>query len=165
MEEYINPGTVLFISLFAQLPILGKTHCTKGELMSRTIGHITKGSIHQKVDAAANDLSKRAAFLAALEDWEQDYVDILVEHAGLTESEARHLRDKWYGPHGWLPQDPPIEEEIRKGLIRAIQKASDENLPIDSWWIAVGNHFEVFEVVSKQQVTRIILTPTARDDV
>jgi hypothetical protein len=123
---------------------------------------IAKGAVHKKVDPLVNDTSdpkKREALLAALKDSSRDYVQILVELAGVTEAEAAFLRRTWYNPNGWWPDHQPIEPIVRQGLIKSIELAMERHLPIDSYWVSGSEQFQVIVACSPHQVTRLILTP------
>ena len=136
--------------------------------------HIAKGSVHKKVDATLNHkaggaFDKRAGFLAALGNAAtvQGYLTVLrnpqLMTPPLTQVESDYLRDTWYsqGPDGWWPWLQPIYAILRQGLIKAIEVATAKNLPIDSYWLPVGNQVEVIVTAlpGAQQVTRLILTP------
>jgi hypothetical protein len=122
---------------------------------------LTKGIVSQKCDAAANHPVRRVAFLAALADRRLDYVQVLIDHTGLTLQEADHLRRFWYSPQGWWPAHYPIEPIIREGLIDALIQAIARNLPLDSYWICGADVVKVLVTSSPHQVTRIIVTPLA----
>jgi hypothetical protein len=130
-----------------------------------TPGYLAKGAIHKKVDplvGGRNNLERRQALLTALKDWSRDYIQILMEYTGLTRAEADYLRKTWYNPRGgWWPEHQPIEPIIRQSLITAIELAAERNLPLDSYWLAVGDQFQVIVACSDHQVTRLILTPPA----
>jgi hypothetical protein len=124
--------------------------------------YIAKGAVHQKIDPLVNDTNdpkRREALLTALKDSSRDYVQILVEHAGVTAAEAAVLRRTWYNPNGWWPDHQPIEPIVRQGLIKSIELAMERSLPIDSYWVCGGDQVQVIVTCSNYQVTRLILTP------
>jgi hypothetical protein len=131
-------------------------------------GYLAKGAIHKKVDPLVNDrnlLERRQSLLTALKDWSRDYVQLLMEYAGLTEAEADYLRQTWYNPRGgWWPEHQPIEPIIRQSLITAIELAVERNLPLDSYWLCIGDQFQVIVACSDHQVTRLILTPPSPEE-
>jgi hypothetical protein len=130
--------------------------------------HLTKGVVNRKVDALVNArddagrFHKRAEFLAAVKAAAdaQQYLAVLRQQAGVSVAESTYLRDKWYeeGPTGLWPALQPVYLVLVRGLITAIEKASDD-LPVDTYWIPVGDRVEVLVARSARQVTRIILTP------
>jgi hypothetical protein len=132
------------------------------------LGHISKGIIHQKVDALVNEKNtagqfhKRGAFLAAVKTaaTPQAYLTILRNQAGVTQLESIYLRDTWYeeGVEGFWPWLQPIYDILHRGLVKALEEAG-QNLPLDSYWVPAGDQVEVVVARSAQQVTRIILTP------
>jgi hypothetical protein len=138
---------------------------TKGGAMPGRppLDYIAKGAVHKKIDPLVNDTTdpkKREALLMALKDSARDYVQILVEHAGVTEAEAAFLRRTWYNPNGWWRDHQPIEPIVRQGLIKSIELAIERNLPIDSYWVSGGDQLQVIVTCSNYQVTRLILTPS-----
>ncbi len=124
-------------------------------------GSIAQGPILLKVDAAANDPAKREAFLADLNTWTDDYVEVLEKHARLTAGEVDYLKKSWFNPEGLWPDLQPIESPHRQGLITAIDVATEDEaqLPIASYWVCVSTHFEIILTRTQQQVTRLIITP------
>jgi hypothetical protein len=140
----------------------------------RPPGKITKGVVHTKVEALVNrNPEARRRFLAALKDWKgkPDYLQILVDHAGLTPKDAAYLRNTWYSQDGWWPEQQPVESIVRHSLIKALELATldpdtgrERDLPVDSYWLCVGDAFEVILISSDQQITRLILTPPGPSD-
>jgi hypothetical protein len=136
-------------------------------------GHITKGPIHAKVDAALNrqdqpggPFVRRAAFLDALTKAKtaEDYL-ALIQAEGVDATTAGYLRNTWYSssataPKGWWLHLQPIYPILQQGLIKALQEAGDQLL-IDSYWLPAANATAVEVVVARsaRQVTRLILTP------
>jgi len=125
-------------------------------------GSIVKGPVHQLVDTVVNDPTRRAAFLAALRNagTADQYCDLLKYH-GLTEDQAKYLREWWYNePRSFWPQLQPIYPILKRGLIKAIEVADmNPSLPVDSYWSPGGTDVQVCITRSRYQVTRIILTP------
>jgi len=131
------------------------------------LGHISKGPVHTRVDAHANS-NQRQSLLAALQST-RDYLDILENDAGVSPRYIQYLRRTWYnqGAGGWWPWLQPLQPLVRQGLIEAIDLASRDpdtgaarNLPIDSYWMPVGDQVETIIAVSvQQQVIRLLLTP------
>jgi hypothetical protein len=122
----------------------------------------------RKITATANDASKREAFLNALKDQSQTFVQVLVDQVGLQESEAHYLRTYWFNPRIgdqriFWPDKQPIEPIVRHGLIKALELAIEYVLPTDYYWISSAQQFEVYIVVSPYQVTHFILSPPPPD--
>ncbi len=124
-------------------------------------GSVAQGPLTLKIDAAANDPTKREAFLADLNTWTDDYVEVLEKHARLTAGEVDYLKKSWFNPEGLWPDLQPIESPHRQGLITAIEVATEDEaqLPIASYWVCVSTQFEIIVTRTQQQVTRLILTP------
>jgi hypothetical protein len=134
-------------------------------------GHVSKGPVHIKIDALANQrdakgqFNQRAAFLSALinqANTPEDYLGILQTQAHVTKDQADYLGLRWYGTgkEGFFPQVQPIYPIIRQGLIKALQEAG-QDLALDSYWVAVAGDavFETIIVKSAVQVTRLVMTP------
>jgi hypothetical protein len=131
-----------------------------------SLGHISKGPVHTRIDAYANS-NQRQSFLTALQST-RDYLDILENDAGVNPRYIQYLRRTWYsqGANGWWPWLQPIQPLVRQGLIQAIDLASRDpdtgaarTLPIDSYWMPGVNQVATLIAVSAQQVTRLLLTP------
>jgi hypothetical protein len=123
-------------------------------------GTLTKGTVHKKVEALVNGNPQALeTLLAALKDPTQEYVEILKRLAGVTQQEADHLCQTWYSPQCWWPAHHPMEDKVRRSLIHALELAKDQKLPINSYWLCAGNHFQVIVTYDKLQVFRLILTP------
>jgi hypothetical protein len=122
---------------------------------------MTKGIVHKKIEALVNDnLKGRQQFLEALNDWKQDYVQILTQYVGLTESEARFLRTNWYNTQGWWQSLQPVEPVVRQSLIKALELATERNVSIDCYhMVCCEDTLHVILACSKQQVTRLLVTP------
>jgi hypothetical protein len=130
---------------------------------------IVKTPVLQRLDELCRDPLKRGALRADLEDSRQDYLEILVRHGAAKEYEAAHLRMHWYSRDtGWW-RDEPTEAIVRRSLIKAIELATRDPtsgeeraqpLNIDSYWVLVGNQFEVTVVCSGMQVTRLLFAPS-----
>jgi hypothetical protein len=127
---------------------------------------ICKVSILKRVDELSRNPAKRDAFLASLEDRTKDLATILVEHQALQRGdEEQHYRNHWFNENGqgwWrnTEHQPAIQNILREGLLQAFQEAKAHNVPVDSYWICMGNQFAMYITRSSQQVTRIILTPS-----
>lgn len=125
-------------------------------------GNIVKGPVHQAVDAVVNDPTRRAAFLAGLRGaaTADQYCTLLTDNL-LPPVQADYLRRWWYnGADRFWPWLQPIYPILKRGLIKAIEVADmSPVLPLDSYWSTGGTQVQVFVARSKQQVTRIILTP------
>jgi hypothetical protein len=135
-------------------------------------GHISKGPIHAKVDAALNRQDQpgglfvgRAAFLAALikAPTAAEYLALIKSEASADLEDVNYLARTWYntGPDGWWPELQPIYPILQQGLIKALQEAGDQLL-IDSYWLPASTGVEVIVARSPRQVTRLILTPPPR---
>lgn len=131
--------------------------------------YISKGMVSRKVDEICNG-PLRSALLAVLNNPGKggaDWIQFLVDH-GLNPRRGDYLRNVWFNQSGaglWQAHQP-IEPIVRQGLIEAIELASrdpdtqqERNLPIDSYWMCLGDQVEVVVTYSAHQVTRIILTP------
>jgi hypothetical protein len=142
-------------------------------------GNIAKVPISKRGDEISRDPLRRAKLLEELEDWNKDYVDILVRHGvikkeegGRKSKEEEHFRYEWFSetrPDGadvgyWM--DHPNRKHFihihRRGMIEALRAAQALNKPIDTYWICTGHTFEIFVCGSEQQITRIILTPSTQ---
>jgi hypothetical protein len=87
-------------------------------------GYINKGAVHKRIEALVNSQDDgRRKLLAVLQDWTQNYVDILMQYTGLTASEEAYLRRTWYNPgrDGWWAAHQPIEPIVRQSLIKALE--------------------------------------------
>jgi hypothetical protein len=151
---------------------------------------IAKGSVLRKVDNAVNARNAAGAFdrraellnllhaiQPANEDQTQRYLEFLADHVpGMTADEIRYLREFYFTRDArslWQHPRPsrPIEPVVRLGLIKAIEEAQANNLPLDSYWIAAAPAdsqradqeteatFETIIIRSPHQVTRLIYTP------
>jgi hypothetical protein len=144
--------------------------CQKGDVMSgrpASLGYILKGAVHKRIEALINGQpDERKKLLAVLQDWTQDYVDILMQYTRLTPSEGAYLRRTWYNPgqDGWWAAHQPIEPIVRQSLIKALTLAMERNLPVDSYWLSVGDDFQAIVTCSDHQVTRVIITPPTPAD-
>ncbi len=130
------------------------------------VGDIAKGAVHTRVDPLVKNAAKRHDFIEALRDPQQSYLDILRAFTDITAGELEYLREYWYDPNWthpnsecWWKAHQPIEPIIRQSLIKAFELAIQKDLPLDSYWICVGNKFEVFITCSEHQITRIISSP------
>ena len=133
-------------------------------------GHISKGIVHQLVDACINHVDpsgrfdKRGAFLQGLTaaTTSQQYRALIESQANVPAGASEYLGTVWYNEKGtgaWPPLQPlyPI---LRAGLIKAITMAGSDRT-LDSYWLPLtGFPFvEVIVVRSRAQVVRMILTP------
>jgi hypothetical protein len=125
---------------------------------------LIKGTVHKRVEQLVNHNPRaRAQLVDALKDRTQDYIQILMDLAGVTQEEATHLRQAWYNPQGWWRAHQPIEPIVRQSLIKALELAAERDLPIESHWLCVGNQFQVIVTCNDSQVIRLILTPPPPD--
>ena len=144
-----------------------------------------QGTVLTKVDALLNEkdhtgkFRRREAFLSTLESlgsFEEDraeaYLSILksdrfaVDGQILLDDFEESFLRRWftrYSPGGasFWPDLLPLEPTMRSGTIETIKLGQRENLPIVSYWLQVGNDFNVFWGLSLYQVTRVIVTPPA----
>jgi hypothetical protein len=133
-------------------------------------GHISKGVIHQKVDAVVNHrasnkgpFDKRAAFYNAVKQANTPlaYFALLEAQAEVTRPQTTYLKDTFYSsPNVWWPGIPDVYSIFHVGFVKALEEAGD-NLPLDSYWLPAGGAQAVEVIVCKSatQVTRIFLTP------
>jgi hypothetical protein len=135
-------------------------------------GHISKGPVHQLVDACLNhqaaggQFDKRAAFLTGLQaaTTSVQYRALIEQQAGVSPKMSVYLSEVWYNETGagnWQNLQP-IYPVLREGLIKAITLAGN-NLLVDSYWLPLPNlpFVEVILMRSARQVTRLIMTPTS----
>jgi hypothetical protein len=122
---------------------------------------MTKGIVHKKIEAFVNHNAEGCQrFLQALNDWHQDYVEILTQFVGLTQGEARFLRTNWYNLQGWWPNLQPIEPAVRQSLIKALSLARERNIALDCYHlVCCEDTFHVIIACSDYQVTRLLVTP------
>ena len=85
------------------------------------------------------------------------------------EAEIDHVARDWFHEKtGWWPEWVP-EKAMREGLIRSIDLAikygekgeTGRPLPVDYWWVRDTGAFRFVSVISKQQQTVLLLTPSA----
>lgn len=151
-------------------------------------GNITKGPVLYYLDQLSRSdasLSRLGMLLEALEQLQPTYrglVDVFQQHLFPDYDPARlealnnYLRRYWFDEaQGWWRSQQPIEPVFCQGLIKALQEAINnpitiavedpaqgkrqKALPIDSYWLVVGERFEMTICRSLQQVTLLILTP------
>jgi hypothetical protein len=136
-------------------------------------GHISKGIIHQMVDACINHKTggtydKRAAFLQGLvaANTSQQYLALIESQAGVPANPggpSDYLRNTWYKQIGGFWQTlQPLYPILRMGLIKAITLAGTDR-DVDSYWLPLPG-FPFVEVLviqspTQAQVVRLILTP------
>ncbi|MDH3603332.1 MAG: hypothetical protein OEU26_27275 [Candidatus Tectomicrobia bacterium] len=132
----------------------------------RPFGSITQGSVLEKTDNTVNHrdasgaFDLRGPFLTALQDLSQSYLDVMDDHVHLTTEEISYLREYWYDTgYTFWPDHYPTEPIVRQGTIKAIEVATEQNVPMRSYWMTVGDRFEMLVASSDEQVTRIMLTP------
>lgn len=132
----------------------------------RPFGSMTQGSVLEKTDNTVNHrdasgaFDLRGPFLVDLRDENQDYLGVMARHANLTSYEVDYLREYWYdADHTFWPDHYPTEPIVCQGTIKAIEVATDQNVPMHSYWITVDDRFEMLVASSDAQVTRIMLTP------
>jgi hypothetical protein len=84
-------------------------------------------------------------------------------------AEINHVGKDWFhAKTGWWPEWVP-EKAMREGLIRAIDlsiKYGEKGkmgrpLPVDYWWVRDSGTFRLVSLISKQQQTVLLLTPSA----
>lgn len=131
--------------------------------------NIGKGAVLRKVDEAWKQLTV-ADCTQLLEELKDDcvpHVDVLVKHGVYNEKEARHVKRHWYADdeHSYWPNVPHKEQILRAGYVRAVELVKQSiadgqpSLPIVSYWICSGNHFQSIVCKSDHQITVILLTP------
>lgn len=131
--------------------------------------NIGKGAVLRKLDAAWKHLTAAdcVQLLTELKDKSVQHVDVLVRQGIFTADEADHVRKHWYGrdENSYWPNVRHKEEILRVGYIHAVelvqQGISDgqQSLPIVSYWICAGHHYQAIVCRSAQQITVILLTP------
>src|SRR5262245_17280057 len=123
------------------MPVIGSRHSTPwswGAHMGDGIaGHISKGPVHQRVDACLNhqaggQFDKRGAFLAGLQaaTTSVDYRKLIENMAGVSPGQSQYLSTVWYNEAGtgnWQTLQP-IYPILREGLIKAITLAGTGRL-------------------------------------
>jgi hypothetical protein len=124
---------------------------------------ISKGSGLVKVDAQLNtpagrqELLQKLSELPADQDRTEAYLFILQTVCNLTPGEINYLRRWWFSKEGFWPNQYPIEPLLRRSMLKAIAMAG--GLPIDTYWLTVGQEFRMILTRSAWQVTRLMLTP------
>lgn len=115
---------------------------------------------------------------------------ILQSNASAKTNARKHIEKHWFGikerpdptsttnPKGkrrqrsnWWPKLHKMEEVMMPGLIMALRLALFEPpqlttkrakpLPVDSYWLCAGHHYEIASVLSDWQVTLLISTPSS----
>jgi hypothetical protein len=149
-------------------------------------GHIAKGPVLYYLDQLSRSdasISRLGALRTAIEQLQPTYrglVDVLRQHLfadydpARVEALSNYLRSNWFDEaQGWWRPQQPIEPVFCQGLIKALQESIDnpitvedpaqgkrqKALPIDSYWIVVGERFEMTVCRSLQQVTLLVMTP------
>jgi hypothetical protein len=137
-------------------------------------GHVGKGTIVHKLDAAVNDTAlggRREQLLKRLRarnpdgSWMETLTVIGQSVLSLIPKEVRHLSDHWFntGSGWWLPHQP-IEILVRHGLIQGIELANKPDAAgkprrMDCYWVCGLPHVNVTSCVSPTQVTWLLMTP------
>ena len=133
--------------------------------------NIGKGAVLRKLDTGWSNLTVGdcTRLLDELRDRSIDHVDVLVRHNIYTQGEADHVKEHWYGEdeNGYWPNITKKQEILRAGYIRAVEEViehlknkPDQPMPIVSYWICSGSHFQSLVCKSDQQITVILLTPS-----
>jgi hypothetical protein len=68
------------------------------------------------------------------------------------------MQTHWLGE--WWPEHQPSEPIIRAGFAKAIYLSIETGYPLDCYWVCAGHHFEVQILLSRQQVTVLLSTPS-----
>jgi len=77
-----------------------------------------------------------------------------------TDAICKYLEANWFDDTGgWWPHLQPIEPAFALGLVKTIDVAVEQVLPIDSYWLIIDEGFEMTVSESAQQVTLLIMTP------
>ncbi len=136
------------------------------------LAQMIKGPVHKYMDLELNHqdtdgaFDRRSIILAALKDPSQDYIQIMKSLCKVPAKYADYVGKYWYDPNWqspeslcWWKAHQPAEPISRQSLIDAIEIANEANLPIDSYWLPVGESWEVLVSRSEYQVTRLMMTP------
>jgi hypothetical protein len=154
-------------------------------------GNIAKGPILERFDAFINQSA--ANLSAALTQYTTKLdIGLAIEWAAdpsrnlLTPAEVKHIVTHWFPEEAAPPPtEPPfwntlrpMGEVVRRGLVRALELclrdegggARPQPLPLDSYWICAGSHFEVVVTLGRtvdaganpvdHHVNLLILTPS-----
>jgi hypothetical protein len=148
---------------------------------------IRKGKILRKLDQLSTSSEAGEAFLKALKDKEgktyRDYTEVLLQHGLVNAAEAAHLRRHWFPDTATLAQKDallakegkvpwwwdayqPIEPLLRQGMIEAFEKAKTSRwlVPVDAYWMAVGDRVLVSVSWNERQITMVRVTPPVPKD-
>jgi len=137
------------------------------------MGHLSKGVVLTKLDAAINHTNAAGAFdrrtqfltdLRAAND-PPKYCTLLQQFAHVSVAQANYLGAKWYQPGGWWPNPTEAFAVVHQGLIKALELAIQFNMRLDSYWLPASppGVIEVLIAKSVCQITRIILTPPTNE--
>ena len=133
--------------------------------MPAGIALMQKGAFFRRLDDISRVPIRRDAFLAALKDDTQDYVQVLVAHGIVVDDgHADHLRLHWFpadptSQDTWWKEHQPIMPVMRQGYARAFEEAQVRNLPIDGYWLSGGDRVAVSITWDDRKITLIRLTP------
>ena len=75
---------------------------------------------------------------------------------------AAYLKQYWFDETSsdvFFPEIQPIAPVYAQGLLKTLELAKDQKLPIDSWWMMDHPDIEMMNLVSARQVTLVIATP------
>lgn len=121
-------------------------------------GNITKGFILEELDRylSTTAIANLASLKAELEDEGNLLPSIAKARLSLRNIDEQHLQDHWFDlgqpatkPDLWWKDIQPVDPIVRYGLARLLQAIIDRNtageprLPVDSYWMCAGHHFEV----------------------
>ena len=126
---------------------------------------VIHATISDRIDVLSKNAKKRVALLKELKDWRKDYFDIFKKYSVLqTNAEIKHYMQHWfnYDKKGWWKTHPNahrFEKIHRQGMIEALQISVENDIPMETYWITGLRDFRIYICWSRQQVTRLILTP------
>lgn len=157
--------------------------------MAGKMANVVKGPLFYYLDRLSQSdasMTRLQALLTAMEQLAPGYrglVDVFTAHiysdleAARIELVNNHIRQNWFNENdGWWPEHQPIEPIFCQGLIKTVREALDSPLtiedavtkerrqralPIDSYWVKGGPHFEMTVCRSLYQVTLLVRTPHA----
>ena len=128
-------------------------------------GYVGKGEIFKRLDTLLANPANRATFLQRISakqpngKWSEDLVDVLASMLPLSAKEKKHIEDDWFGEYdGWWPRQQPAEIICRLGMIQAIGLANGKKM--DTYWVCGVSDFQFTSLVSDQQLTVLVFTPT-----
>ena len=91
--------------------------------------------------------------------------DLGIKHGVIDKSAKTHVEEDAFGGFkilkAWWPGFAKKEEIVREGYALAYEKAGEgkKMLPIITYWVTGGNHFEIAVARSDHQVTVFLATP------